>query len=377
MMGLFDGASPTSDEGSTAELAGWLEAPVVLLCDASAMARSLAALASGYARFDPTLRVIGVVANRIGGRGHLDLLRAACTDPPVLGGLPERKDLAFPERHLGLRAADRATVSDERLAAWATLAAEWLDVDRLVALARAAPPLSELQPGITAPPAEPMASGAAERCRLGVAHDEAFHFYYDDNLARLEALGARLVRFSPVHDARLPPVDGLYLGGGYPEALAGELAGNVSMRRDVREMAARGAPIYAECGGLMYLCAGIRTLDGVLHPMVGLIPREAIMAERLRAIGYVEVETRVPSLFGPTGVRFRGHEFRYSDLAPQDAQAASEPVYTITPRWGGAPRAEGIGGKNVLASYVHAHFASAPAAARRFVDACADWRSRR
>jgi len=371
-MGLFDGATPTSDEGSTAELARWLRAPVALLVDASGLARSLAALAQGYARFDPDVQVAAVLANRIGGRGHLELLRAALAEPPLAGGLPVRPELGFPERHLGLRtASDPDAIPDPLLERWGALAAEWLDVDSLLTIARSAPPLPAL-PG-TDDGAEQIAASASARCRIGLALDEAFHFYYEDNLRRLEALGAQLVRFSPVHDATLPDVDGLYFGGGYPEASAGALAENRSLRETVRRFAARGGPIYAECGGLMYLARGIRTLDGRLHEMVGLVPAQAVMSDRLAAIGYVGVETQAPSLLGPAGLRFRGHEFRYSALEPAPAL---EPVYRLAPRWGGAPRLEGYRcGRNgcVLASYVHAHWASCPEAAAGFVAACTEF----
>ncbi|WP_242339012.1 MULTISPECIES: cobyrinate a,c-diamide synthase [Anaeromyxobacter] len=361
VMGLHDGASPASDAGSTAEIARWLEAPVAIVLDASGMARTAAAVAGGLAGFDPRLRVAALVCNRVGSRGHLELLREAVAAPPVVGGLPARADLAFPERHLGLVTASRRVLPDDRVAAWARLAEEWLDVDALLAAARAAPPLALPDPA----PSPRVAS----RCRIGVAHDEAFHFYYEDNLARLEALGATLVRFSPLHDAGLPDVDGLYLGGGYPEEHAPALAANVGMLRDVRALAASGRPVYAECGGLMALAAAIRTRDGRVHAGVGLLPGTAIVHERLQALGYVEVTTRAPSLAGPAGARFRGHQFRYSELA--GVPDAVPRVYAVARRRG-EPLLEGYApAPNVLASYVHAHWASCPAVAEALVGACA------
>jgi cobyrinic acid a,c-diamide synthase len=358
MMGLFDGASPTSDEGSTAQIAKWLGAPVVAVIDASGMARTAAAVARGLAAFDPALRVGGLVCNRVGSRGHLDLLREAVAAPELMGGLPARDDLAFPERHLGLVTAATA-LPDERVAAWATLAEGWLDLEALLALARSAVRL-EVPPLATA-------RQAPRRCRIGVAHDEAFHFYYEDNLARLERAGAELVRFSPVRDALLPEVDGLLLGGGYPEVHAAALTANRAMRDAVRAFAAAGRPVYAECGGLMYLASAIRTVDGRQHEMVGLIPGVAVVRDRLQALGYAEVTTRSPTLLGPAGLTFRGHQFRYSDLEV----AASVPrVYAVSRRRG-APLDEGYAVGSVLASYVHAHWASCPAAAEAFVAACA------
>ena len=361
VMGLFDGTSPTNDEGSTAEIAKWLQAPVLLVCDAGGMARSIAALARGFSTFDADLQIAGLICNRIGSRGHLDLLRKATGgSPPVMGGLPKEATLAFADRHLGLHSADRATVPEDVFVAWGDRVSEWCDVEAIVALARAAPALPEI-------PAMERIVGEGARCRIGLAFDEAFHFYYDDNLRRLESLGAELVRFSPIHDAHLPDVDGLYFGGGYPEVHAEDLSRNLSMRSDVRSFSESQGPIYGECGGLMYLSNGIRTLDGTLHPMVGLIPGEAEMKDRLQALGYVEVETNDETMLGPSGLKFRGHQFRYSDFS---LPAEVECTYSVRRRRGGEAFHEGYRQGNTLASYVHAHWASNPLLAQGFVQAC-------
>ncbi len=368
VMGLFDGASPTSDEGSTAQIAKWLNAPVVLVCDASGMARSVAALARGFAAFDAELRLEGLVCNRIGSSGHLDLLRKATGGrPPVLGGFPKQPTLAFPERHLGLHTADRAAVADDIFVAWGQLADTWLDLDAIMSLAATAPSLSDVTE--TAPMAQ-----KNRQCRIGLAFDEAFHFYYDDNLRRLESLGAELIRFSPLRDDRVPDIDGLYFGGGYPEAHADTLSHNTSMRDSVAAFAAAGGPIYAECGGLMYLASSLRTLDGRQHAMVGIVPGETHMRERIQALGYVEVETQSTTILGERGLRFRGHQFRYSDFR-QGGEV--ERVYTLRRRRGGDVLHEGYRVGNTLASYVHVHFASNPLAARGFVRACVAYAGRR
>ena len=360
MMGLFDGVSATGEVGSTAEMAKWLRAPVVLVADASGMARSIAALAGGFAAFDPEVRVAGVIANRVGGRAHVELLASALRDPPILGGLASDAALGFPERHLGLRAADRRAVPEAIIDEWGARVAESIDLDAVLAIARAAPPIAAFDP------ARPLASGPA-RCRIGYALDDAFHFYYEDNLRRLEALGAELVPFSPIADRELPEVNGLYLGGGYPESHAAALSANRSMRVAIARFGAAGGPVYAECGGLMYLSGALRDLDGRSHPMVGLLPGTAVMSARLEALGYVEVETRVPSLLGPAGLRFRGHQFRHSRLEGAEAAAGA---YTIRRPSSGDAQREGYRAGSVLGSYVHAHWASNPLAARGFVAAC-------
>jgi cobyrinic acid a,c-diamide synthase len=371
VMGLFDGASPTGDEGSTAEIAKWLDAPVLLVADAGGMARSLAALVAGFAGFDRGLRFAGVICNRVGSRGHLDLLKRALTAPPIVGGLPREPELAFPERHLGLLTAREDAVAESLFAAWGARASEWLDLDAILEIARVA---SSLVP-VPSPPSAADGGRGPERTRIALALDEAFHFYYDDNLRRLEALGAELVPFSPVRDAQLPPADGLYLGGGYPELHAEALAANSSMRDAVTTFARSGRPIYAECGGLMYLTRAIRTRDGRSHAMVGLFPCQAVMADRLEALGYVEVALEADTPIGPAGTRFRGHQFRYSRLTEADGAIAL--AYSVRRRRGQEAFREGYrAGDNVLASYVHAHWASNPRVAEAFVASCAAARAR-
>jgi len=366
VMGLFDGASPTGNQGSTAEIAGWLGAPVLLVTDTSGMARSIAALAHGFTTFDRGLKLSGLVCNRVGSRGHLDLLKRAVQSPQIVGGLPEEAGLAFPERQLGLHTADEAVLPERMLAGWEALVASWFDLDAVLEIARTARDAGgERHDTLEALPA---------RCRIGIAHDGAFHFYYEDNLRRLEQLGAELVRFSPVADGALPAVDGLYFGGGYPELHAAELSQNRRLLADVASFAERAGPIYAECGGLMFLCQAIETLDGRRHPMAGLVPGVAVMCDRLQALGYVEVETQAPSLLGGAGLRFRGHQFRYSEL--RDVPEDLERIYRLRRRRGGEVLPEGYRRGSVLASYVHAHWASNPRAADGFVATCSDYARR-
>ena len=360
MMGLFDGASPISDEGSTAEVAKWLKAPVMLVVDASGIARTLAAIVRGFTEFDHDLCIAGVFCNRLGSRGHLQLLHEAVTQPPVLGGLPGDQALVVPERHLGLRTADEAAVPESIFVRLGEAIGEWCDLAAIIKAANAAAPL-ECESSI-ATPASP-----APTCKIGVAFDEAFHFYYEYNLALLRSMGAELVYFSPVSDPILPEVDGIYIGGGYPELHAEMLAANRSLREQLAGFAAAGGPVYGECGGLMYLSSGITTLDGKYFPMAGVIPGHVIMSDRLQALGYVEVETETDSVIGLAGLRFRGHQFRYSELKPL---ADLERVYRMTRHYDGQVLPEGYRLKNVLASYVHAHWASNPGIAEHLVQVC-------
>ncbi len=210
--------------------------------------------------------------------------------------------------------------------------------------------------------------------RLGVAFDEAFHFYYPDNLEALEAAGCELVRFSPVEDKSLPEgLHGIYLGGGYPEEHARTLSENASMMESIRSYAMSGRPVYAECGGLMYLSQGIESLDGVRYPLVGLLPTWTRMLESLKSLGYVEVELAADSLFGVRGEKFRGHEFHYSELASNPLSNGDwTAAYGMLRRRADGRAFEGFQKGRILASYVHAHFASRPALVDRFVSICAE-----
>ncbi|HEV2735297.1 MAG TPA: cobyrinate a,c-diamide synthase [Longimicrobiaceae bacterium] len=360
MMGLFDGRSATSDEGSTAQTAKLLGAPVVLVLDVWTMARTAAAVVKGLHTFDPALPLAGVVLNRAAGPGHHALCRDAIlgeTDVPVLGWLPADAALAVPERDLGLVLAGEAPLDLDRLAA---RAGETLDVDGLLAVARAAPPLPDGPDPLPAPAGE-------RRAVIAVARDAAFDFYYEDNLDLLRDLGAELRFFSPLADARLPEDAGaLYLGGGYPELHAARLAANGPMRAAVRAFAARGRPVYAECGGLMYLSEALVDAAGTRHPMAGVVPGASAMQPR-PTLGYRQVVALRDSPIARAGDTVRGHEFHYS---AREADAG-EPAYR---RADGAETEGVIAGPrgNVLASYLHLHFATDPRMAERLVALAAD-----
>jgi cobyrinic acid a,c-diamide synthase len=355
VMGLFDGAGADSAEGSTAEIARWLDAPVVLIVDAHGMGRSLAATVHGYVTFDPEIRVAGVIANRCGSERHGEWLgeslRSAAL-PPLVGAVCRGALPELPSRHLGLVTAAADQVPLDRLAAAVGSA---LTLEPILEAADTADPISAVPPA---------GENSAPIRRLGVARDEAFHFYYPDNLEALERAGCVLVDFSPLHDRSLPAgLHGLYFGGGYPEEHAAALADNVPMLEDIRRLAADGAVLYAECGGLMYTTQGIETLDGKRHPLVGLVPAWTRMYPRRQSLGYVEVTLTRDSLWGSRGEQLRGHEFHYSGLLETPDWPTA---YAVRYRRASAGVQDGFQSGSVLASYLHLHVASRPRAVARF-----------
>jgi cobyrinic acid a,c-diamide synthase len=371
VMGLFDGYDGRSESGSTAEMAKWLGLPVLLVVDARSMARSAAALVQGFENFDPGLRFAGVAFNRLGSERHLRYLRealAGCVRMPCLGGFGRDEAVAVPERHLGLVTAEDHPLDERRLGRLATMIANGLDVEALVSALPEIAPDTRTAARPPVPPAAPV--------RIGVARDRAFCFYYEDNLELLERGGARLVPFSPLADRELPAdLDGLYFGGGYPELSAAALAGNAGMRAGVRAASAAGMPIYAECGGFMYLCRELRDLSGGCAPMAGCFPFTTRMLPRLKALGYREVRLTRDTILGPGGTVVRGHEFHYSEMEPYPGPVDS--AYATAARDGSTPAVPGFFVRRTLASYVHLHFGSAPAAATAFTDACRAYRLER
>jgi cobyrinic acid a,c-diamide synthase len=363
VMGLFDGSDAVSQTGSTAEIAKWLGSPVLLVIDTSAMAGSAAALVRGFEDFDPDVRLAGVLCNRVGGSGHADILRQAiaarCRAKP-LGFLPSDEKIALPERHLGLVMA-RESLSKEHLSEMASWIETHVDIDGLLSVAREQSlPLETSRPS-------PSQVSVERRARIGLARDAAFCFYYEDNLDLLKQCGADLIQFSPISDGALPAnLDGLYLGGGYPELYAAQLSENASMRDAIVQFAKAGRPIYAECGGFMYLCEAILDTDRREYQMAGLFPTRVRMQKQLAAIAYVEAEVPEAALWLRAGQRLRGHEFHYSTIDGMPA-SVSRCLRLIT---GDKTREDGYAIGSVLAGYSHLHFRSSPDFASSFVDAC-------
>jgi cobyrinic acid a,c-diamide synthase len=373
VMGLFDGADPDGLSGSTAEVAMWLDAPVILIVNVHGVARSLAPIVKGFAEFVPELRVEGVVANQCGSERHGKWLAKALEAsklPILIGAIPRGAFPELPSRHLGLVTADDRLLGSEKLSALADAVSAHISLDIVLEKARRMQTLSSED-------AEYKTAKADGSVKVGLAYDRAFHFYYADNLEALEAYGGKLVKFSPLDDSSLPEgLDGIYLGGGYPEEHAHDLSRNESMLESIRSFAATGKPVYGECGGLMYLCEGIETRDRERHKLVGLIPAWTRMLDRLKSLGYVETTLTCDSLFGKEGVRLRGHEFHYSELL-NDPTIAGEwrTAYHARHRLAESGVSEGFQKGMILASYVHTHFASQPEAVKHFVDTCrrASW----
>jgi cobyrinic acid a,c-diamide synthase len=375
VMGLFDGASSRGELASTAHVAKLLRAPVLLVLDAAAMARSAAAIVHGYSTFDPDVDVAGVIFNRVGSDHHEELLREAVGDlglsaPPVLGALRRDERIVTPERHLGLvPAGEREAGAREALAALAEAMGRYSDLDAIERLARAAPQLvgetwsaepddapsagvDVLHTGVESPATGP---------RIALATGPAFSFHYEENLELLRAAGAELMPFDPLRDEALPADAGaLLLAGGFPEVYGAELEANAPLRGQVAAFAASGRPVLAECGGLLYLCS---ELDG--HEMCGVLPLRARMTGRL-ALGYREAVAATATPWLDSGECVRGHEFHYTQVEPAGAEALPA-AWTLSAR--GTERTEGFARGGVQASYLHVHWAAHQRLASRFAHA--------
>ncbi|MHB9058915.1 MAG: cobyrinate a,c-diamide synthase [Bacillota bacterium] len=385
VMGLFDGAGPSGEAGSTAQVARWLAAPVLLVVDARGMARTAAAVVRGLAEFDPSLRVAGVVFNNVGSEHHYQLLAAAVNayargvDP--VGYVPKDAAIRLPERHLGLV----PSYEREQVAAYldrlAEVVGQTVDLDAVLRLARTGSPPLPMPAGASAMGGRSLAAWAGEsgqvgeRVRIGLARDAAFNFYYEDGLDLLRDLGADLVEFSPLSDFDLPAdLDALYLGGGFPEVYRQTLAANEALRAAVGAAIAAGLPTYAECGGLMFLTEAIVDESGTAWPMVGAIPVRARMTRRLASLGYATAVVQDEVLIAGPGETLRGHEFHWSVV--DGRPAGWPPAYLATTRRGGT-RPDGFFRQNLLASYVHLHFVANPRAAARLVAAAGRYRAQR
>ena len=360
VMGLFDGRSSLGDDGSTAELAKLLGVPVLLVIDSHKGSRSLAAIVAGYQSFDPGLNICGVILNGIGSDWHLELCKEAIehyTHIPVLGYLPHRNDLSLPERHLGLIPTGENPIAADFYDRLIAQCDATFDIYRILRLAEADIPHSEIVP----------APNALKRnnIRIGIARDKAFTFYYQDGIDLFRAEGVEIIPFSPLQDECLPKdISGIYIGGGFPELYAEELSANQPMKNEISSSVRRGMPVYGECGGLMYLGKTIRDFDGIEYDMVGSLPVSSRIDSPKLSLGYRTVRARNDGPLLKQGETVRGHEFHWSVL---HECSMSPNAYDILDT-GGVREGFQIG--ELLASYIHLHFCSLPSMVKHFITKC-------
>ncbi|MGH3549478.1 MAG: cobyrinate a,c-diamide synthase, partial [Pseudonocardiaceae bacterium] len=351
VMGLFDGRAGTEGHGSTAHVAALLGAPVLLVVDVRGQGRSLAALLHGFRSFDESVRIAGVVLNRVGSARHEQICRQACVEVglPVLGALRRDDALAVPSRHLGLVTAAEHATAERVVARWADAVAAPVDLDAVMSFAAPAAATTRWEP---AAEIAAVAGGPV----VALAGGPAFTFGYPEQAELLAAAGAEVVGFDPLRDESLPPgTAGVVLPGGFPECHTDELSANAALRAEIADLAHSGAPVHAECGGLMYLC---RSVDGA--PMCGVLDAEAAMTAHL-VLGYRDAVALRGSVLHPAGARVTGHEFHRTTVTPR----AGDPAWA----WTGA-QPEGFVQCAIHASFLHTHPVAQPAAMARFVASC-------
>ena len=356
------------------------------MIDCKSMGASAAAIALGFRQYDEGVRLAGVILNRLGSDNHQKMIEEAMAKLhiPVLGAVRRNELLVMPERHLGLLPVEE---NQERkvVDAMGEAMARQLDLGAIMQIAHHAPPLGRMQN-----PADEYLAQVIDgrrrsfpddfgKIRIALARDEAFSFYYPESLAVLERLGARITEFSPLKDKALPEADGMLLGGGFPEMFADELGSNSEMLAAVAGAAADGMPIYAECGGYMYLSKSLTDFEGGEHLMCGVLPGRVQMNKRLQMVGYVEAELRRDCCLGSAGMKLKGHEFHFSSELAGEADITGERAFQFTRMRNGAVYPGGFvsGRGNVVGSYLHLHFAGCPEAAVAFVGNCWNYRIKR
>lgn len=362
VMGFFDGRDCLSNEGSTAHISELINSPVLLIVNCSSMARSAAAIVKGFQSFPHQANIVGVIANRVGSKGHYMLVKQAIEQEcgiPVVGYMEKNEELSIPERHLGLVPSVERGELNDYFSKLGELLNETVDIDQIYELA-----MTEEIP----PPKTRLFTKKEESrpVRVAVAKDEAFNFYYPENLELLETNGAELVYFSPVKGEVLPKdVRGLYIGGGFPEEFASELAGNIEMKKSIYAAISGGLPTIAECGGFMFLTEQLITSNGENYPMVGVIPGKVKMQKKLAALGYREVKGMPLNSYVKEGERVRGHEFHYSVY-----EGPETIPYAYKSQGLRGETLEGYTKGGLMAGYTHLHFGSCPQVAENFISRC-------
>ena len=369
VMGMYDGNICTAD------LAAELGLPVILVVDAYGMAESAGAVVKGfceYSRFNiHNSRFAGVIFNRVASERHYSRIKDSVQDISVLGYLPRDPDFNIPHRHLGLVVAEETPIDQKEIDKLADAIIKYVDIDLIL---RKTPPCG--------PPLvrRELKGGSAASYKIAVAYDKAFCFYYEDNLDLLKKAGAEIVNFSPLSDTKIPDeIDALYIGGGYPELHAQQLSENKAMLGSIKNFADSGNPVYAECGGFMYLTEGIYDFANVLYPMAGIFPFKTRMLKGRLRLGYREAELKQDSILGQKGAAIRGHEFHYSEIVDRTqnlptGQAGTEhkaqTVYSVKDGSYNTLDNEGYMINNTLGSYIHIHFGSSPEIAGHLSNYC-------
>lgn len=384
VMGLFDGYDGLSEAGSTAQMAKWLDLPVVLIVSAKGKARSAAAIVKGFEEFDKDLKIAGVIFSKTGSLRHYEYLKKAveqsCTTK-CLGFMPRNDTIVMPERHLGLVTSDELNISKKVLSTLTSMVGDHIDIKGLIHS------LDSFEPSDKSYKIEPQKDvhGLEQGPTIAIARDKAFCFYYQDNIDILKKFGAKIIEFSPLNDDNLPPdIDGIYFGGGYPEVYARELSQKTELLKEIKNKSIAGMPIYAECGGFMFLCNNLCAMDQVQkYPMSGCFNFNIQMSKRLRSLGYREITLKKDTIIGKKGDVLRGHEFHYSSLESQNRETQNPEtkklanqkndlpdVYSVTSRAGQDLTLKGYQVNNTLGSYLHVHFGSNQECAKHFVDTC-------
>ena len=373
VMGLFDGYDGLSEAGSTAQMAKWLNLPVVLIVSAKGKARSAAAIVKGFEAFDRDLKIAGVIFSKTGSMRHYEYLKKAveqnCTTK-CLGFMPRNDSIIMPERHLGLVTSDEFDIQKKTLSTLSSMVRDHIDMTGLVNGLDSVDTSCKMAP-------EGYGLDRKQRPTIAVARDKAFCFYYQDNIDLLKKFGANIVDFSPLNDDALPrDIDGIYLGGGYPEVFAEQLSKKTNLLREIKKNSVSHMPIYGECGGFMFLCNALSKMDGAQkYPMTNCFNFRVQMSKRLRSLGYREITLKKDTIIGKKGEVLKGHEFHYSSLESQKNDIPD--VYQVTSRAGQDLALKGYQVHNTLGSYLHVHFGSNQGCAKQFVDICREFKDKK
>lgn len=367
VMGLYDGRTATSNEGTTAEISILLDSPIVLVIDCSLMARSAAAIVKGYQLLDDRVKIVGVIANKVGSIGHYQIIKDAVEQEcaiPVCGYLLNDSKVTMPERHLGLVPLTESRNVKRLFSKLAKLVEETINVEQIIELSKSKPLAVDVSDSI-------FIKQPSNGLKIAIAKDQAFNFYYQENIDLIEAYGAECLYFSPLRGEEIPKeADGLYIGGGFPEQFAEELSKRVAVNHSIKQRIEDGLPTIAECGGFMYLAESIETKAENHYQMVGVIPGSIKMENSLQGFGYREITGQSGNYLFSNDQTARGHEFHYSSFNPKEPTMSAYHTIGVF-----GECVEGVITNNVIAGYTHIHFASCPKLVENFFNKCLEMKN--